>query len=732
MKSFSVGVFACALAFVAARPCAAAAPLDLVDSLLWQQQAVEYQAIAAQTYRQAGLALERSVRGCDRKHKALSACKPVALEQLGQTPSALSRLRPAVILDLDETALDNSRFQGELQAGGNDYSPATWSKWVEASSQPDARSRFGRLSVPGAAAFTQRAQALGVDVFYVSNRECAPGSETSPSTCPVLAQTMALMQREGFARATDAQAFLLSTGPGDKTPRRQAIVASKHWIAMLVGDDLGDFVGTAVRDDLRAGKPVAQQAHIDAQWGTHWFVLPNPSYGSWERFAAASAICPKAAAPDGELQAGKDCRIAKAEVKDQQVKGFQGQALRVATWNLGWHVSKAEVPPWVAVCSRSYVKNAQTRQWEPVADGTAGAQRGWDIDESRPTIVGDDLSVMPPCAVYDSPAFKTVEVTAVSYARRDEAIGKLVATQIRPDVMAFQEVSGAAAVREILGPQAADYVVCSFEPKYKVQRLAFAWRKEFGEPAEACQDQQAVSLPSLPTTSQVRPAFTVTLNVHGKRIRFLTVHLKSGCVTPLDPGKGRLDQEDGADDPCPLLQQQTEPLEQLVEHAGDGVDGFVVLGDFNRNLWHEENAVAGDEPVRSDGTTDLTTPRAAGVKTRNLLRDVFDGQPASSATLLLAAQCPGDASVVAACEASRTRRLTADETKLLTAKTGLGCRNPAGLDQLLVSRTLASNVGTINKMAIGVSGLSLPSDPQHPEPLLAVSDHCPSVVELRW
>lgn len=724
----------CAFASVLPLVSSAAQPMDLVDSILWQQQTIEYGALTEQTYRQAASALERELQACDRKHRRISGCMPVALEQLGKSPAEISRMRPAVILDLDETALDNSRFQGELQVSGDDYSAATWSQWLEASSKEDAPSRFGRLSVPGAAEFTRRAAALNVDVFYVTNRECVAGTESSPSACPALAQTMALMQREKFARADDAQAFLFSSGSSDKTSRRQRVADSNRWIAMMLGDDLGDFVGSAVRDDLRAGKPVQQAVHIEAQWGLHWFVLPNPSYGSWERFATAkaSATCPAPSGP-GDEAARHECRSIKAAAKDKMVKGFLAQPLRIATWNLGWHVSKAELPAWIGVCSKSYLKNAQSKQWEPVADGTAGAKRGWDIDESRPTIVGDDLSVMPPCAVYDSPAFKTVEVTAASYARRDDAIGRLITGDVRPDVMAFQEVSGAAAVREILGASADDYFVCSFDPKYKVQRLAFAWRKSLGQAVESCQDHASVSLPDLPADTQVRPAFSVTLNLGGKRIRFLTVHLKSACVSPLDSDtKGHLDQVHGADDPCPILQQQTEPLEALVEHLGDGVDGFVVLGDFNRNLWQEFNGVKGDEPVRSDGSTDLTTARAAGVKTRNLLREVFDGQPVSSAATLLSAHCPGTADVQAACEASKTSKLDATQTKVLTARTGLGCRNPVGLDQLLVSTNILANVKSTNKVALGVLGLSEPPDAQHPEPLLAVSDHCPSVAELRW
>lgn len=46
-----------------------------------------------------------------------------------------------------------------------------------------------------------------------------------------------------------------------------------------------------------------------------------------------------------------------------------------------------------------------------------------------------------------------------------------------------------------------------------------------------------LSLPALPGDSQVRPGYTVTLRLSGRSVRFLTVHLKSGCVSPLERGK---------------------------------------------------------------------------------------------------------------------------------------------------------------------------------------------------
>lgn len=402
--------------------------------------------------------------------------------------------------------------------------------------------------------------------------------------------------------------------------------------------------------------------------------------------------------------------------------------LRVATWNLGWHVSQAEVGPWIAQCGKAYSKNPESGVWELVAPQTPGARPGWDIDESRPTLEGVDLAVMPPCGVYRSPSRAGIAVTLSSWAKRNEQIAKVLRDEVKADGIAFQEVSGVAAVREALGAAAAEYEVCSFSG-YKIQRLAFAWRKSLGASVGQCQTFRDLSLPNLPAKDQVRPGLAVTLQIAGKTIRFFTLHLKSACVSPLD--RGRLDGNAGPNDPCPILQQQVGPLESIVEDLPKGVDHVVVLGDFNRNLGHEAARVKGAEPVRSDGSTNLGRPRAAGVLTRNLYFEVNDAQPPQSSLVLLPAACPGTPEVAAACDASKTRLLTPAERRALADQSALGCRNGVGLDHILVSEGLAKSTGSASKVPLGNLGRALsPRPPQHPEPLLAVSDHCPLVVDL--
>jgi len=408
------------------------------------------------------------------------------------------------------------------------------------------------------------------------------------------------------------------------------------------------------------------------------------------------------------------------------------EPLRVASWNLGWHVSLAELPAWTAQCGKSYEKDATDGVWKVVPEGKPGATVGWFIRESRSNLEGVDLSRMPPCGVYEAPNRVKLAVTPAAIKERNQRIAGLLAEQVRPDVIAFQEVSGTAAVREALGEQAGRYNVCSFDGQYKVQRLAFAWRKELGEAVEPCQVIDPISLPEAKPVDQVRPGYTLTLKVRGQVLRFLTVHLKSSCVSPLD-GRGKLDQDRGNGDPCPILQQQVAPLEAAFEQLPKGADQFVMLGDFNRNLWHEANELEGAKALRSDGSTDLAKPLPAGVKTQNLYREINDSEPAASRASLVSLECklaPNQAQLASLCERSKTEALRREELAPLAAAEALGCRNPIGLDHIIISEGLKSRLRGAQKVAIGAQGQTLAPAEGKVDAQLAVSDHCPIVMTL--
>ncbi|MCZ8235389.1 MAG: hypothetical protein ACK520_18815 [Inhella sp.] len=392
--------------------------------------------------------------------------------------------------------------------------------------------------------------------------------------------------------------------------------------------------------------------------------------------------------------------------------------LKVVTWNLGWHLSQAETRDWIAACSSPFALDNGT--WKPATNATADTKPGWELPWGRNAPVQWDIGVLPPCDVYQANR-AVVPVTEAAHATRVARIGSVLRDQLQADVIAFQEISGAAAAREILGQ---GYEVCSYEG-HKVQRLAFAWKKSLG--SGTCAVEWPLSLPQRALREQVRPGLSLTLKVDGQRLKLLTVHLKSSCVSPLDEraseGRGRLD---GQESNCVSLQQQVAPLEAWVDREAADGSAMVVLGDFNRNLSHEAHEPA-DAAVRSAGGS-ATDPHSPGVKVRSLWRELNDGQP--RALTLLEAQCGSDVDAGGLCRLNKAQNLGRDALNPLRSAQSLGCRNPLGLDHIVIAGPLRAPAGAA-KHALGRLAHTLAAQDGR-EAQLGLSDHCPlaAAIEL--
>ena len=171
-------------------------------------------------------------------------------------------LPPAVILDVDETVLDNSTFQARLIQSNQSYSSAGWAAWTAEEAAP---------AIPGALNFCKEAAARGITVFYLTNRKAAEEPATRNN-----------LKKLGFP-LSDATDVVLTRGEkpawssGDKTPRRESI-AKRYRILQLFGDNLGDFLEAEGTPQER----VAAANRYADYWGMRWIVLPNPTYGNWE------------------------------------------------------------------------------------------------------------------------------------------------------------------------------------------------------------------------------------------------------------------------------------------------------------------------------------------------------------------------------------------------------------------------------------------------------------------
>ena len=204
--------------------------------LLWMRTSAEYRALAYQGYNVA-----------------------LNLVKMAVTDPSHQRKPLAIVLDADETVVDNTKLMGESVANGNGRFDAPW--WRQAVHQGKSQ------AMPGAVEFLNEVHKQGVEIFYVSNRYAPVNYDA----------TVQNFKELGFP-SVDKEHVLLFEKDSDKQPRFDAIT-KKYAVILYMGDNAGDFpIGTK-------GKTLAERnAIIDEHkedFGTTFVVFPNPAYGSW-------------------------------------------------------------------------------------------------------------------------------------------------------------------------------------------------------------------------------------------------------------------------------------------------------------------------------------------------------------------------------------------------------------------------------------------------------------------
>jgi 5'-nucleotidase (lipoprotein e(P4) family) len=223
---------------------------DLLNAVLWMQRSVEYRASALTAFALARIRLEQALTD--------PSWTAAPREQTGSYQS----LPPAVILDIDETLLDNSSYQAWMALKDTTFDPKTWTAYVNTVTS---------LAIPGAVEFATYAAARGVKVFYVSNRT----AEEEPATRKNL-------EKLGFPLDEKIDTVLSAREQpdwGSAKGTRRAFVAKNYRVLLNVGDNFGDFV-----DEYRgteAERLKVMEEHKD-RWGREWIMLANPAYGSFE------------------------------------------------------------------------------------------------------------------------------------------------------------------------------------------------------------------------------------------------------------------------------------------------------------------------------------------------------------------------------------------------------------------------------------------------------------------
>lgn len=203
-----------------------------VNAALYQNASAEVAWLYEQGYAYARLKLDANLNGPD-------------------------SLPPAVIVDVDETVLDNSPYELENLLAGRNYNPATWKAWT---------ARAEAKALPGAVEFLRYAESRGCSVFYITNRDADEKGATITN-----------LARLGFPMADSAHVWTMD-GTSDKTMRRSA-VQRDHRVVLLIGDQLTDY--SQLLKDRSATHGLPAMYTLSGELSHYFILLPNAVYGYW-------------------------------------------------------------------------------------------------------------------------------------------------------------------------------------------------------------------------------------------------------------------------------------------------------------------------------------------------------------------------------------------------------------------------------------------------------------------
>jgi acid phosphatase len=217
---------------------------------LWTQRSVEYRGNALTVFALAKIRLDQALAD-----KSWTAAP-------GEQKGDYQNLPPAVVLDVDETLIDNSLYQVWMLKNNQTFSTKTWNQFCAAQVS---------LAIPGAVDFTKYADSKGVKVFYISNRDASTEKDTREN-----------MAKLGFPMGGNVDTFLMQNEKpdwGSAKSVRRAVVTKDYRVLLNIGDNFGDF------DDRYRSSEADRAKAFDsdmAYWGKQWLVIANPTYGSFD------------------------------------------------------------------------------------------------------------------------------------------------------------------------------------------------------------------------------------------------------------------------------------------------------------------------------------------------------------------------------------------------------------------------------------------------------------------
>lgn len=204
-----------------------------VLATLWQQDSAEVKALRLQAYQQARENVDQLIGS-------------------KEIPS-----NPAVVLDIDETVLDNIPAGAYQITSNKGYNHKDFTEWTGKAECEE---------VEGASDFINYAQSKGIEIFFVSNRS----QEEMGATIENLKKVNINVPEENI---------LLKEDSSNKQKRFDKIKENYN-IIMYIGDNAGDFGGEYSKKSNEERSQIVMD-NKDSM-GVKYIALPNPTYGDFE------------------------------------------------------------------------------------------------------------------------------------------------------------------------------------------------------------------------------------------------------------------------------------------------------------------------------------------------------------------------------------------------------------------------------------------------------------------
>ncbi|MBF0298830.1 MAG: 5'-nucleotidase, lipoprotein e(P4) family [Oligoflexia bacterium] len=220
----------------------------MIMSVLWTQKSAEYRALCYQAYNIAKLRLDQALMKLKKDKK--------------------NKLKPAVVLDLDETVLDNSLYRAKLITANMSY-PNGLKEW---------EGKALATAVPGALEFSRYAESKKVSIFYLTKRKI----ENEEATVVNLTKLGFPVNKESLIMHSekDASDSGSSSSSSSIMRNKREEIMSNRKVILFIGDDLSDFSDIFERGSV--ADRFKEVDRISNDFGNSFVMLPNPMYGSWE------------------------------------------------------------------------------------------------------------------------------------------------------------------------------------------------------------------------------------------------------------------------------------------------------------------------------------------------------------------------------------------------------------------------------------------------------------------